>query len=75
MTSYISLAIYSLASMCLWMGNVFTDSLINGMKEMEKRGGNLFFSKEKKKKLSFHKKEWLHSLGSIRVSRVWLILI
>ena len=45
---------------------------INGMKEMEKGDDELGFSK---KKLSFHTKDWLHTLGTLRISRVWLILI
>ena len=50
---------------------------IKGMKEMEKGGKRemetWFFSKEKA--LSFHTKEWLHSLGTLKISRVWSILI
>ena len=78
MASQVSLAIHSLTSMCLWMKNVFMDEecvyriSINGMKEMEKGDEELGFSL-RKKALSFHTKEWLHSVGTLRVSRVWSI--
>ena len=43
------------------------------MKVMEKGDEELGFSL--RKKLSFHTKEWLHSLSIVRGSRVWSILI
>ena len=46
---------------------------INEMKEMEKRGGNVVFLKEKS--LSFHTEAWLQYFPSILISRVCSTLI
>ena len=57
----------------LWMRNVFTESLSMEFKRWKREMNTWFFSKENA--LSSHTKEWLHSLDTFQVSRVWSILI
>ena len=58
--SHISLAILSLAGMCLWLRNVFTKSQSMEWKRWKREVGTWFFSKGKS---SFFSYKWLASLS------------